>query len=69
MAISCLERQAREYGASLKIKYAFDSVTTNDKVGFGNWRDIINSALGKYSFKSVDEFQEFYEKKVSASND
>lgn len=63
MAISCLERQAREYGASLKIKYAFDSVTTNDKVGFGNWRDIINSALGKYSFKSVDEFQEFYEKK------
>ncbi len=64
-AIKSLERQAGEYGARLNIKYAFDSVTTDDTIGFGSWRAVIGDALGKYSFESVDEFQAFYEKKYS----
>jgi len=67
-AILLLEKQAKNYGIDLDIKYAKEVISIGEKIQRENWRTALYKAIGKYSFKTVDEFQEYYEKKYKLND-
>ncbi|MBR5479157.1 MAG: hypothetical protein IKU84_03180 [Clostridia bacterium] len=62
-AIKQFETQAAEYGTWLKLKYSTKNVSVNKRVDRSNWRSTLKTVLAEDSFKSVEAFKTYYEKK------